>query len=77
MKLYSDKVIQYYRNRYPTGTRVRLLEMDDPQAPPLGTLGTVIGIDDMANIIMEWDNGSKLNVILGTDHIEIVGENHD
>ena len=33
--------------RYPAGTRVELLsEMDDVQAPPIGTKGTVTGIDD-------------------------------
>ncbi|WP_207104687.1 DUF4314 domain-containing protein, partial [Klebsiella pneumoniae] len=28
---------------YPVGCRVKLLEMDDPFPPPIGTLGTVYG----------------------------------
>ena len=32
--------------KYPVGSRVRLLKMDDIQAPPIGTLGTVKGVDD-------------------------------
>ncbi|HPR90317.1 MAG TPA: DUF4314 domain-containing protein, partial [Synergistaceae bacterium] len=28
------------RDRYPAGTRVELLAMDDVQAPPIGTKGT-------------------------------------
>ena len=41
--------------------------MDDVQAPPIGTLGTVIGVDDTASIMVAWDNGSSLNVIYNVD----------
>ena len=34
------------RSQYTPGTRVELLQMEDIQAPPVGTKGTVIGIDD-------------------------------
>jgi hypothetical protein len=34
------------RKTYPAGTRVELVQMDDVQAPPAGTKGTVIGVDD-------------------------------
>ena len=43
--------------------------MDDPQAPPLGTEGTVTGVDDMGSLLVEWDNGSHLNVIHGVDEV--------
>lgn len=43
--------------------------MDDVQAPPIGTEGTVIGADDAASLIVEWDNGSHLNVIYGEDTV--------
>ena len=49
------------------GTRVKLVKMDDFQAPPIGTLGTVIGVDDTASIMVAWDNGSSLNVIYNVD----------
>ena len=52
------------RRKYPKGTRVRLLEMDDTQAPPIGTEGTVNYIDDMGTIHISWDNGSSLGVVL-------------
>ena len=44
-----------------------MLEMDDKQAPPVGTKGTVLGVDDMGHILMRWDNGSGLSLIYGVD----------
>lgn len=61
------------RSKYPKGTRVRLLEMDDIQAPPIGTEGTVNYIDDMGTIHISWDNGSSLGAVLeGGDRIEVI-----
>ena len=45
------------------GDRIELISMDDIQAPPAGTKGTVIGVDDMGQIMVSWDNGSSLSVI--------------
>jgi hypothetical protein len=59
--------VEGLRLRYPAGTRVELIEMDDAQAPPVGTLGTVIGVDDTGSILVAWDNGSHLNVIYEVD----------
>ena len=44
--------------------------MDDRQAPPPGTKGTVIGVDDTGSLLMRWDNGSGLNVVNGEDHVK-------
>lgn len=52
------------REAYQPGTRIRLLKMDDIQAPPIGTKGTVKGVDDIGSILVSWDTGSRLNVIL-------------
>jgi hypothetical protein len=57
------------RKTYPAGTRVELVQMDDVQAPPEGTRGTVIGVDDTGSIMVNWDNGSGLNVIYGVDMV--------
>lgn len=67
MKYPSKELVQHIRKSYPEGTRVELVEMDDPQAPPAGTLGTVFGVDNMGSIMVKWDNGSSLSVILGED----------
>lgn len=50
--------------------RVRLIQMNDIQAPPIDTLGTVIGVDDIGSILVRWDNGSRLNVVLNVDKCE-------
>lgn len=62
------------REMYPDGTRVKLIQMDDVQAPPKGTLGTVIGIDDTGSLLMRWDSGGSLSVLYGVDEVEIVKE---
>lgn len=54
---------------YPVGCRVKLLEMDDPFPPLIGTLGTVYGHDDLASVLVHWDNGSGLSVVYGVDRI--------
>ena len=61
--------VKALRDRYPVGTRIELVEMDDAQAPPTGTKGTVDGVDDTGSILVSWDNGSQLNVIFGVDII--------
>lgn len=62
-------IVDHVRNQYPVGTRVELVQMDDPHAPPIGTQGTVVGVDDVASLIMRWDNGCGLNVVYGVDAV--------
>lgn len=61
------ETIKRLREQFPAGCRVRLVKMDDPQAPPIGTLGTVSGVDDIGSILVNWDNGCGLNVVYGED----------
>ena len=63
----SRETVERVRRQYPSGTRVELVRMDDIQAPPAGTLGTVLGVDDTGSLLMKWDNGSGLNVVYGED----------
>lgn len=65
--------VKILKSLYPNGTRVKLLEMEDPFAPPIGTLGTVIGVDDIGSILVSWDNGQSLNVLYGIDKIMKLG----
>ena len=67
MRFPNKETIEMLRKRYPAGTRVELEKMDDVQAPPIGTRGTVTGVDDTGSILVSWDNGSSLNVIYGED----------
>ena len=68
----KKEIVQTLRKQYPEGTRVKLVKMDDPQAPPMGTQGTVIGVDDIGSIMVRLDNGSSLNVIYGEDVVSRV-----
>lgn len=78
MRIPSDSMIEYYRKRYPAGTRIQLdADMDDPQPVPAGTKGTIIAIDDMAQAIMKWDNGRSLSLILGHDSFHVISQEED
>ena len=72
MRLPSKEIVEQVRRQYPVGTRVELLHMDDVQAPPIGTKGTVTGVDDTGSLMVDWDNGSGLNVIYGVDRVRKV-----
>lgn len=67
MRFPSKEIVEQVRKEYPIGSRVELVRMDDVQAPPIGTKGTVKGVDDTASIMVAWDNGSGLNVVYGED----------
>lgn len=69
MKFPSKDIVEKVRAKYPIGTRVELVKMDDVQAPPVGTKGTVKGVDDTASLLVDWDNGCDLNVIYGIDKV--------
>jgi hypothetical protein len=69
MKPMKEGTLNHLREQYPIGTRVELVEMDDPQAPPVGTYGTVLGVDDTGSVLVSWDSGSSLNVLYGMDKI--------
>jgi len=68
----NELKLKMIRNRYVAGTVVELMEMNDPQAPPIGTRGKVIAVDDAGQILVNWDNGSTLSLIPGVDLYKVV-----
>ena len=70
----SHEIVERLRREYPAGTRVELVRMDDAQAPPIGTRGTVLGVDDIGSIMVAWDTGSGLSVAYGEDLCRKVNE---
>lgn len=68
----NNEEVRKAKDTYLPGMRVRLLKMDDAQAPAVGTEGIVIGVDDIGSVMVGWDNGSSLSVLLGIDEIGIV-----
>ena len=77
MRFPSREIVERIRREYPAGTRVELIRMDDVQAPPAGTLGTVLGVDDTGSLLMQWDTGSGLNAVYGEDIVRKVGSEND
>ena len=63
----SRETVERIRKQYPVGCLVELVRMDDAQAPPIGTKGFVIEVDDTGSIMVHWENGSSLNVVYGED----------
>ena len=74
MKFKMSELVESLRKEYSVGTRVRLVRMDDVQAPPIGTEGTIRGVDDLGSLLVNWDNGSSLNVVYGVDIVEAIGK---
>lgn len=72
MRFPPKEVIEGLRREFPSGTLVELVEMDDPQAPPVGTRGRVTGVDDIGTIFVAWQTGSGLGVAYGKDRIRKV-----
>lgn len=70
----SRETVERLRREYPVGCRVELVQMDDVQAPPIGTKGTVRGVDDIGSIMVRWDNGCRLSVAYGEDMCRRIDE---
>jgi hypothetical protein len=69
MKTISKESLAKLRNDFPAGTRIKLVKMNDPYNTTLrfGETGTVIFVDDIGTIHVEWDCGSTLGVVYGED----------
>lgn len=66
----NRETVKRIRAQYPAGTRIELIEMEDPYRKMVpGLQGTVIGVDDAGSLMVEWDNGSTLSVIYGVDRV--------
>lgn len=74
MPFISQSALLWLREIYKPGTRVELVKMDDIQAPPPGTRGTVRGVDDIGSIMVSWDTGGSLSVAYGEDVCRVVSE---
>jgi len=55
MKQLSKKDLEHLQGMFP---------MNDIQAPPVGTCGTVQYVDALGDIGILWDNGSRLSIVL-------------
>ena len=66
----SREIVERLRLQYPAGCRVELVAMNDPYAKlQPGDQGTVVTVDDIGTVHIDWDNGSGLGAAYGADVI--------
>ncbi|ROR28114.1 uncharacterized protein DUF4314 [Mobilisporobacter senegalensis] len=62
------EMLKTLKNYYTPGTRVILVQINDPYTKlQPGDKGTVLGVDDIGTIHVNWDCGSSLGVVYGED----------
>lgn len=66
--------VEKLREKYLTGTRIELDEMNGETQMMSGLKGTVQYVDDMGQIHMNWDNGSTLALNVDEDSFKIIEE---
>ena len=69
----KSEALKSLRDRYPEGTRVELIRMDDPYTNLMpGDKGTVTGVDDTGTVFVSWDKGSSLGLVWGEDQFRSI-----
>lgn len=63
------ETVERLRREYPAGTLVQLVKMNDVQAPPPGTIGRVLSVDDIGTVHVAWQTGGSLGAVYGEDVI--------
>ena len=75
MRTMSRGQIEYLKKQYPPGTRVQLDRMgDDPRPIPAGTKGTVVAVDDIGSLHVNFDNGRHLGICPEVDSFHKISE---
>ena len=76
MTTIHPELLKQLKEYYTSGTRVMLIRMSDPYTNlRQGDCGTVICVDDIGSIHVNWDRGSNLAVLFGEDQCMKIEEN--
>ena len=71
----SSRILAMLKEKFVSGTRVVLVKMnDDYSTLKEGDKGTVVMVDDIGTIHVDWDNGSSLGVVFGEDFCHKITE---
>lgn len=69
------EIVDRIEEEYPKGTKVELIQMDDPfRVMEPGLRGVVTHVDDCGTIFAEWSNGYHLGVVYGEDSCRKISE---
>ena len=68
-----ENKIKKLKDDYRKGMKVKPNKMNDAQAVPPGTEGTIVDVDDIGTIHVKWDTGSSLGLV-ESDRFEIIEE---
>ena len=76
--LYQRDYVAHMREKYPPGTRVEVVSLcnEEEHLKP-GTKGTVVGVDDQPALLVHWDNGSSLSLLIGQDQLRVIPEQEE
>ena len=71
----SKKMIEFYKKKYPSGTKICVDAMaDDPNPVESGTIGEVHHVDDIGTLHCIFENGRNIGIIPETDRFHIISE---
>ena len=71
--LYLRQLVEKMREKYPPGTKVEVTSLcnEEDHLKP-GMKGTVVGVDDQPALLVNWDTGSSLSLLIGKDHFRVL-----
>lgn len=70
--------VERAKKLYPPGTRVELVSLcNEERDMPVGLRGTVVGIDDQPALLMHWDNGRSLSLLVGEDDFKVIHDQEE
>ena len=76
--LYHKDFVERMRNQYPPGTRVEVISLcNEEEHLKSGMKGTVVGVDDQPALLVNWDNGSSLSLLIGKDHFRVLPQQEE